>query len=172
MPLASPSSLTSNTLATLLDHVPISTNNAEKWKPKQMGSNRGGDYSALSRALSTPLGAEMWIPSCFFLSIKQRQEVNKTVAAICLRVPEMFMARFQSFLFRCERIGLDFHWTLLRIVAFVFYFKVLHITNMLASMNTVHISMARSLWCYSTLVGYSETKKVTMVLYVGHVTCK
>lgn len=56
MPLASPSFLTSNTLAAFLDHVPISTNNAEKWKPKQMGSNSGWDYWALSRALSAPPG--------------------------------------------------------------------------------------------------------------------
>lgn len=68
MPLASPSSLTSNTLATFLDHVPISTNNAEKWKPKQMGSNSSGDYWALSRALSAPLGVEKWIPQHLFLS--------------------------------------------------------------------------------------------------------
>lgn len=68
MPLASPSPLTSNTLATFLDHVPISTNNAEKWKPKQMGFNTGRDYWALSRALSAPLGTERWILHHIFLS--------------------------------------------------------------------------------------------------------
>lgn len=36
-------------------------------------------------------------------------------------------------------------------------------------MNTVHISMARSLWCYSTLVGYSETKKYCMLdMYLAY----
>ena len=82
MPLASPSSLTSNTLATFLDHVPISTNNAEKWKPKQMGSNSGGDYWALSRALSAPLGLERWIPHHLFLSIATKVRGEKTVAVI------------------------------------------------------------------------------------------
>lgn len=89
MPLASPSSLTSNTLATFLDHVPISTNNAEKWKPKQMGSNSSGDYWALSRALSAPLGTERWILHHLFLSTGTEVEGQKTVVAICLHVTKM-----------------------------------------------------------------------------------
>ena len=105
MPLASPSSLTSNTLATFLDHVPISTNNAEKWKPKQMGSNSGGDYRALSRALSAPLGTERWISHHLFLSTGTEAGGEKEiVAAICLHVPEMSMERFKwSFIARYEK---------------------------------------------------------------------
>lgn len=86
MPLASPSSLTSNTLATFLDHVPISTNNAEKWKPKHMDSNSGGDYWSLSRALCVPLGTENWIPHCLFLSAGTKVGGRKAVAAMCLHV--------------------------------------------------------------------------------------
>lgn len=92
MPLASPSSLTSNTLATFLDHVPISTNNAEKWKPKQMGSNSSGDYWALSRALSAPLGTERWILHHLFLSTGTEVEGQKPIVAICLHVTKMPMA--------------------------------------------------------------------------------
>lgn len=96
MPLASPSSLTSNTLATFLDHVPISTNNAEKWKPKQMGSNSGGDYRALSRALSAPpLGTEGWIQRRLFLSAATEVGGEETFAAICLQVTEICAARFK-----------------------------------------------------------------------------
>lgn len=104
MPLASPSSLTSNTLATFLDHVPISTNNAEKWKPKQMGSNSGRDYWVQSRALSAPLGAERWIPHHLFLSTATKVGGEKNVAAICLHVPEMSVKSFKwSFAFSHER---------------------------------------------------------------------
>lgn len=94
MPLASPSSLTSNTLATFLDHVPISTNNAEKWKPKQMGSNRGGDYWVLSRALSAPLGTERWILHRLFVNNERAAWGQTAVTAICLHVTELFTARF------------------------------------------------------------------------------
>lgn len=94
MPLASPSSLTSNTLATFLDHVPISTNNAEKWKPKQMGSNRGGDYWVLSRALFVPLGTERWILHRLFLNNERTGWGQTAVTAICLHVTELFAARF------------------------------------------------------------------------------
>lgn len=99
MPLASPSSLTSNTLAKFLDYVPISINNAEKWKPKQMGSNSGEDYWALSRALSAPLGTERWILHHLFLSTGTEEGGQKAVAALCLHVPEMSTERFKcSFL--------------------------------------------------------------------------
>lgn len=96
MPLASPSSLTSNTLATFLDHVPISTNNAEKWKPKQMGSNSAGDYWALSRALSAPLGMERWIQHHLFLSTGALEVGGQeTFAAICLHVTKVSGARLK-----------------------------------------------------------------------------
>lgn len=126
MPLASPSSLTSNTLATFLDHVPISTNNAEKWKPKQMGSNSGGDYWALSRALSAPLGPERWIPRHLFLSTATKVGCEKPVAAI------QYVYMSQKCLWRCSNGHLfldmrgmdwtDYTWTFLWIVTFLFFY--------------------------------------------------
>lgn len=151
MPLASPSSSTSNTLATFLDHVPISTNNAEKWKPKQMGSNSGGDYWALSKALSAPLGTERWIPHHLFLSAATKVRGEKTVVAICLQVPGTSVQSFKwSFVFRharneCNGLHLN--------LPLNFDFPVfLFITK-------VQMSVLHHLWYFSKRVPHCESVK-------------
>lgn len=144
MPLASPSSLTSNTLATFRDHVPISTNNAEKWKPKQMGSNSGGDYWALSRALSAPLGTERWILHHLFLSTGTEVGGQKTVAAICLHVTVMSTERFKwsSLSSTWGMNVVDCTWTFLWIVAFLYFLFITRYSILLPMPSCPNVCVA------------------------------
>lgn len=156
MPLASPSSLTSNTLATFLDHVPISTNNAEKWKPKQMGSNSGGDYWALARALSAPLGTKRWILHYLFLSTGTEVGGQKTVAAFCLHATETSASRCRwSFLSLTWGMNvLDCTWTFISVVAFFYVFYSLHDFLCFYRCAVVQMSVLHHLWDFSKIVSY------------------
>lgn len=169
MPLASPSSLTSNTLATFLDHVPISTNNAEKWKPKQMGSNSGGDYWALARALSAPLGTKRWILHYLFLSTGTEVWGQKTVAAFCLHATETSASRCRwSFLSLTRGMNvLDCTWTFISVVAF--FYSMFFIHYMIFYVITDALSP--KCLCY-IICGTSVKLFPTVTDHVGPVACK
>ena len=106
-----------------------------------MDSNTGGDYRALSGALSAPLGTEKWIPHHLFLSIGTKVVGGKTVAAICLHVSEMSMKRFKRSSISVHKTAwdnADYTWTLFELCCSCIFFNVFfNITNKISSMSRI-----------------------------------
>lgn len=164
MPLASPSSLTSNTLATFLDHVPISTNNAEKWKPKQMGSNSGrGLLSPIQGSICNPGRWEVNPTPSFSQhrnsgrSSKQLQQYVYNPRNV-YREDQMVIA-FLDIRNECNGLHLD---SPLNCSCIIIYYKMWYITNVLSSMSSVWITVLHHLWYFRKIVSHCWTSKVTV----------
>lgn len=181
MPLASPSSLTSNTLATFLDHVPISTNNAEKWKPKQMGSNSGGDYRALSRALSAPLGTERWISHHLFLSTETEAWGEQKQLQQYVYMSQKCLWRGSNGHLLLDMRGMyimKFMWTFLWIMPHWYFHLLQDSVSLILPLWAVSCLylVLHHLWYFSKIVSYCGINKEWInrcfYIYVGPLACK